>query len=430
MMDEQSITIPKNEDAEAAVLGTLLLEPDSWDEIKPAEEWFCTGKHYSLFCAMDAVRRRGGDPDISNVAPVLKQNGVETPAAWLADLQAQTLPFKAETAVRVLRLTAMRRKALKQASALMEQCGNPLATETELRQAVEDIATSLDAQSETGIEYIGDAIARRALKLRDGIGHEGIRTGLIDLDSMIGGLRDGELIIIGGRPGMGKTAFALDLLRRTATVERPGLLFSLETSMSGIADRMIAADTGFEIWQIRAGQAFGKKIAERIRADLYALPVFLCDRRGLTVADIAAAARKLKRREGGIGPVVVDYMTLLADQQARGESRATLVERIANQLQALAGQLHTPVIVLSQLNRGVEARDKKRPQLADLRDSGGIEQAAHVVMLLYRDGYYDPHAENTLEVIVAKNKDGETGRVVLSFDAKTMRVGNLERRLT
>ena len=279
----------------------------------------------------------------------------------------------------------------------------------------------------------------------------GAATGLLDLDRLLGGLHASDLAILAGRPSMGKTALATNIAFNAASRTEDGArvaFFSLEMSAEQLATRLLAEQTGIPSDKLRRGEVRDGDFAEIVRAcrAMEALPLYIDDSPALTVAGLRARARRLKRRHG-VSLVVVDYLQLMRPvTSARLNNRVHEVSEITQGLKALAKDLDLPVLALSQLSRAVEQRDDKRPQLADLRESGSIEQDADVVMFVYREAYYlgrrEPaadssaeHAEwadkmaavrNLAEVHVAKQRHGPIGKVALYFDERFTKFDNLE----
>jgi replicative DNA helicase len=294
---------------------------------------------------------------------------------------------------------------------------------------------------------------------RDG-GLSGIATGLRDLDSKMGGLQPSDLVILAGRPGMGKTSLATNIAYNIAAAHRDELqadgtrktidggivgFFSCEMSAEQLATRIIAERTGIPSSTIRRG-AISEDDFGKIRdyaIELQSLPFYVDETGGLSIAQITARARRLKRQRG-LDLLVIDYIQLLQGSSKRGDNRVQEVTEITTSLKALAKELNIPILALSQLSRQVEARDDKRPQLSDLRESGSIEQDADVVMFVFREEYYlankEPRAgtpkyekwqtdmslvHGKAEVIIGKQRHGPTGTVQLSFEAQFTRFGNL-----
>jgi replicative DNA helicase len=297
---------------------------------------------------------------------------------------------------------------------------------------------------------------------RDG-GLSGMATGLTDLDSKMGGLQKSDLVILAGRPGMGKTALATNIAYNVAKAFAQGDVrpdgsretvnggvvgfFSLEMSAEQLATRIISEQTGIPSNKIRRG-AIGESDFERIKdvsIELQSLPFYVDETGGLSIGQLAARARRLKRQRG-LDLLVIDYVQLLQGSTRRSsENRVQEITEITTRLKALAKELNVPVLALSQLSRQVESREDKRPQLSDLRESGSIEQDADVVLFVYREEYYLTNKEprpgtadhdkwltemdavhGKAEVIIGKQRHGPTGTVSLQFDAEVTRFANLD----
>ena len=254
----------------------------------------------------------------------------------------------------------------------------------------------------------------------------GVASGFKDLDELTSGFQPGDLIIIGGRPGMGKTAFALNIAQHTAMhMREPVAIFSLEMSKEQLVMRMLCSESMVDSARVRKG-FIGKEDWPKLTSAAGRLadaPIFIDDSSALTVLEIRAKARRLKMEHGGISLVVVDYLQLM---RSRGnfERREQEISEISRSLKALSKELKVPVIALSQLNRSVESRHEKIPTLADLRESGAIEQDADVIIFLYRDEVYNKNSPNNrgaADIIIAKQRSGPTGTVKLSFEASCTR---------
>lgn len=324
--------------------------------------------------------------------------------------------------------------------------------ETELYKVAEEGGAEGKAKSFSDATKEAIAMAERALNSG---GHlSGFTTGLESLNAKIGGLHKSDLIIVAGRPGMGKSALGTNiafaaakrfLADREIDIEAeksagaPVALFSLEMSADQLATRILAEQSGISSENLRMGKISQQEFRQlaRAAADLQTLPFYIDDTPGLTIAALRTRARRLKRQKG-IGVIVVDYLQLLQGTgRGSNDNRVQEISEISRGLKQLAKELDVPVIALSQLSRQVEQREDKRPQLSDLRESGSIEQDADIVIFIYRDDYYlaakqppDDHpdfaawqeemgrAYGTAEVIVAKQRHGSTGKVRLKFDAR------------
>jgi len=250
-------------------------------------------------------------------------------------------------------------------------------------------------------------------------GVTGIPSGFPDLDRMTSGFQRSDLIIVAARPSVGKTAFALNIAQNVGVRARETVaIFSLEMSASQLVQRMVCAESNVDAGRLRTGRLEGddwEKLTMAIGA-LSEAEIYIDDTPGVTVADIRAKLRRLKK-ERGLGLVVIDYLQLIQGRGKPGENRQQEVSEISRTLKQIARELEVPVIALSQLSRGVEQRQDKRPMLSDLRESGSIEQDADIVAFLYRDDYYDRETErkNIIEIIIAKQRNGPVGTVELVF---------------
>ncbi|RMH69675.1 MAG: replicative DNA helicase, partial [Actinomyces sp.] len=261
----------------------------------------------------------------------------------------------------------------------------------------------------------------------------GTPTGFVDLDDLLSGLQPNALVIVGARPSMGKTAFALGLAAHAAVREgRPVLLFSLEMSHLEITQRLLAAEANVDAKGLRDGdldESDWTRISKAL-GRLSDAPIWIDDNPNLTVMEIRAKARRLQSKVGSLGMVVVDYLQLMTGRSS-AENRQVEVAEISRGLKILARELECPVVGLSQLSRNLESRQDKRPILADLRESGSIEQDADVVMFIYRDEVYhpgDPETEGKAEIIVAKHRSGPTGTIELAWLPRYTAFRNFSRR--
>jgi replicative DNA helicase len=339
------------------------------------------------------------------------------------------------------------------------------------REQIEEAERKLYAIAESGrydggFQRFSDALttavdmAARAWE-RDGK-LSGVATGLTDLDKMMGGLQPSDLVIIAGRPGMGKTALATNIAFNIARAFEGRILpdgrhetvnggivgfFSLEMSSEQLATRIIAEQSGVASYKIRRGditETDFHRIADAAR-EMQAIPFYIDQTGGLSIAQLVARARRLKRQKG-LDVMVVDYLQLLSASKNRSESRVQELTEITTGLKALAKELNVPIVALSQLSRQVESRDDKRPQLSDLRESGSIEQDADVVMFVFREEYYLKNKQpregteeflawqsameqvhGKAEVIIGKQRHGPTGTVELAFEAEMTRFSSLAR---
>ena len=255
-------------------------------------------------------------------------------------------------------------------------------------------------------------------------------TGFIDLDRKLTGLHKGELILVAARPAMGKTALVLNMARHVILNEKvPTVIFSLEMSKESLVTRMIAMDALVDAQAIRTGELTDKNWDDIIESTerLAFAPLFIEDNSAITIPELRSKCRKLKQTQN-LGLIIVDYLQLM-NATGRVESRQQFVAEVSRALKGLARELGVPVIALSQLNRAVDSRTDHKPVLADLRESGSIEQDADVVMFIYRDDYYNEDSEKPgiAEIIVAKQRNGSTGSIDLAWQGKFTRFANLEK---
>ena len=312
----------------------------------------------------------------------------------------------------------------------------------------EDVTKALDrAESlvyEVNEKRVTDTTKRLAEMLSENLDHleklyergsaiTGTPTGYIDLDGLLSGLQPNALIVVGARPAMGKTSFALGMAAHAALEGgKPVLFFSLEMSNLELSQRLLCAEAKVDSTRVRNGQLQSDDWSKISRAmgRLADAPIWIDDNPNLTIMEIRAKARRLKSQVGDLGVIVIDYLQLMTGR-ANAESRQVEVSELSRGLKILARELETPVVALSQLSRGLEMRADKRPMLADLRESGSIEQDSDVVMFIFREEIYDPKPENAgqAEIIVAKHRSGPTGVVQLAFLPQYTRFANMARGL-
>jgi replicative DNA helicase len=466
---------PHNLEAEMALLGAILTNNEACDKVTGflLPEHFFEPVHARIYDAASTLIRMG-----KLASPVTLKSYFENDQTlkdiggtiYLARLAASAATIlNTEEYGRVVHELAQRRKLIGIGTEMVNGAFES-DVETTARDLIERAESTLYSIAET--DKYGKGFLNFGHALKDAIdmaanayerdGHlSGLSTGLRDLDEKLGGLQQSDLIILAGRPAMGKSALATNIAYNVAKAYRAEYqadgatrvldggvvaLFSLEMSAEQLATRIIAEQSGVASERIRRGKIdedeFNRLVD--VSRDLQSLPLYIDATGGLTIAQLAARARKLKRQRG-LGLLVVDYLQLLAGSaRKQAEGRVQEVTEITVGLKALAKELHVPVVALSQLSRQVENRDDKRPQLADLRESGSIEQDADVVMFIYREEYYlqrkEPrpgtaeHIEwqdtmnkvlGIAEVIIGKQRHGPTGVVQLQFEAQLTKFQNL-----
>jgi len=274
-----------------------------------------------------------------------------------------------------------------------------------------------------------EEVLHEVFEMIENRGQRGLESEYFELDDMLNGLQNGEMIIVAARPSMGKTAFAMNIIENIACRGIPCAVFSLEMSKQQLAQRMLCSRGQIDAHKLRKGmlQAHEYQHLANVVGELAKAPIWVDDSAGLTILDLRAKARRLKLQHD-IKCIMIDYMQLMDNPGV--ESRQQQISEISRGVKAVARELNVPVICLSQLNRAAEGRDGHRPRMSDLRESGSIEQDADVIMLLHREDYYrmsepDFQPDNIAEVIIAKQRNGPTGTVKLTFDNRTTRFKNL-----
>ncbi len=433
-------TPPANPEAEQSVLGAILVRPEVLDRvadlIEPGD--FYREAHARIFQTMLDLYGRGEPVDLVTVTALLKERGqlesVGGPV-FLAGLSEQVgFAVNAERYATIVHDKAVLRRLLDCTQEIASQCLAP----------VEDVAEFLDA-AEHKVFEVAEAKVRPGFKplgklVEDEIAHleaiwhreagriTGVPSGFTDLDNKTAGFQPGDLIILAARPSMGKTALALNIAYNAAYQGQvPVAIFSLEMSKEQLVRRLLSAIGEVDASNLRRAFLSTPEWANLQTAAGYLLdcPIYIDDTPAATVLDIRAKARRLKA-EGKLGMVIIDYLQLMRGR-ADIPSREQEISEISRSLKALAKEMQVPVIALSQLNRRVEERPNKRPQLADLRESGAIEQDADVIIFIYRDEVYreDSPDRGTAEIIVGKQRNGPTGKLKLAFRDKFTRFDNL-----
>jgi replicative DNA helicase len=441
--DSDALRVPPHSvEAEQAVLGGLLLDNAAWDSIadRLAASDFYRRDHQLIFAAVAELAARSEPADAVTLAEFLASRGEADDTGGLAYLAGLARDTPTAANIRayadIVRERALLRHLIRVsgeiAASAYENEGRPakdLVDEAERR--VFEIA---EAGRRTGSGFValkdvlGETIDRLDM-LHENQGQlTGVATGYADLDRMTAGLQPGDLVIVAGRPSMGKTTLALNVAENAAiSANVPVAVFSMEMSREQLSMRMISSLGRVDQSHLRTG-AFGDEDWARINsaiAQMKTAPIYIDDSASLTPTEVRARARRLSR-ERGLGLVVVDYLQLMQVPGTK-ENRATEISEISRSLKALARELKVPVIALSQLNRSVEQRTDKKPVMSDLRESGAIEQDADLIMLIYREEVYEPDTprKGIADIIVAKQRNGPTGEVHLTFLGKYTRFENL-----
>jgi replicative DNA helicase len=439
--EEEALKIPpQNIEAEQSVLGGVLIEPDALSrvlEIMRGQDFY-RESHQKIFTAMVEMYQKGTPVDLITLSEYLLSRGhmeVVGGAAYLASL-ADAIPsaVNIEVYARIVRDKATLRRLI---SLSAEIAGKSYRFSGDVEEILDQAEKAIFEITEDKItphvyplsEVIKDSF-RTIEELYDRKERiSGVPTGFLSLDQFTSGLQPSDLIIVAGRPSMGKTAFALDIARNAATqAEIPSVIFSLEMSRQQLATRMLCSEARVDAHKLRSGY-IGERDWPRLTSAAGVLseaPIFIDDSAAMSVLQMRAKARRLKA-DRGLGLVVVDYLQLMSGRSG-ADRREQEISEISRSLKALAKELHVPVIALSQLNRKVEDRTDKRPVMADLRESGAIEQDADVILFIYRDEMYDENSKQKgiAEIIIGKQRNGPSGvRVNLAFLNQYTRFENL-----
>lgn len=425
--------------AEQAVLASIMLDAAALDEVADilTAEDFYSRRNGVIFGAMQALHARSEPIDLITLRSELsakKALGRAGGEEALLEL-TEVIPHVAAVEVYAKRVRALStvRAMVKAAMGVVARAREPLedvdAFLDEAEAALHGVALSRrsDARSESMRTLIPRVIEAMIERPQQGE-VRGVPTGIVLLDKALSGLQPQQLIVLAGRPGMGKSALAGEVAMRAATGERggPTLVWTGEMAREMWGERMLVSESAVEGDAVRSGR-WSRNDWNRIEQAARALveaPITIDDTPAISLWQLRSKARRMKAREG-LALIVVDYLQLMRSGE-RHQSRELEVSAISRGLKALAKELSVPVLALSQLNRTVESRSDKRPGLSDLRESGAIEQDADAVLFLYREGYYDEDAPATIaEIIVAKQRSGRTGTVQAFFDASTMKWGNL-----
>jgi replicative DNA helicase len=431
---------PHNLQAEESLLGAMLLSRDAIAAAveRCGPEDFYKPAHGHVFDAVCSLFGQGEPADPVTVADELRRadllEAIGGPAT-LISLQANTpATTNAARYARIVEEHALLRRLIGVAGEIAEM-GYSLP---------EDIAAAID-RAESMVFQVAERRVTDTLKplhdlLSDSLDRlehlydrgesiTGVPTGFIDLDERLSGLQPSSLVIVGARPSMGKTALALGMAAHAAMEAHvPVLYFSLEMSHDEITQRLLCSEARVDSSRIRNGKLLESdwpKISHAI-GRLGEAPLYIDDNPNLTIMEVRAKARRLKSRIGNLGLVVIDYLQLMSGRN-NAENRQVEVSEISRGLKILARELEVPVVALSQLSRNLESRADKRPMLADLRESGSLEQDADVVMFLYRDEIYNPESpeRGTAEVIISKHRNGPTGKTDLAFLDHYTRFANM-----
>ncbi|AGX02047.1 MULTISPECIES: replicative DNA helicase [Bacillaceae] len=434
---------PQNIEAEQAVLGAIFLEPASLtlaSEMLIPEDFY-RAAHQKIYNMMLKLNDEGKAVDLVTVteelaaAKLLEDTGG---VSYLSEL-AGSVPTAAniEYYARIVEEKSLLRRLIRTATGIAQD-GYSREDEVEvlLGEAEKNILEVAQRKNAGAFHNIKDVLVRtydniEVMHNRKG-DITGIPTGFAELDKMTAGFQRNDLIIVGARPSVGKTAFALNIAQNVATKTNENIaIFSLEMGAEQLVMRMLCAEGNIDAQRLRTGSLTDDDWGKLTMAmgSLSNAGIFIDDTPGVRITEIRSKCRRLKQ-EHGLGMILIDYLQLILGSGRSGENRQQEVSEISRSLKALARELQVPVIALSQLSRGVEQRQDKRPMMSDIRESGSIEQDADIVAFLYRDDYYDKESEdkNIIEIIIAKQRNGPVGTVQLAFVKEYNKFVNLEKR--
>jgi replicative DNA helicase len=424
---------PQNLDAEQAVLGALMVDRELMSvlgEIVQRSDFYAP-HHATVFENIQRLYERGEPIDKVSVAEELRRRKLldDVGGAEFLSRLLDSVPTtaSAEYYARVVAEKAILRSLIGAGSRIAQIGFEPSDDVDETLDRCEQMIFQIGRRQGAGFVLVKDLL-KPAFEQIDKLYHQqgqvtGVPSGFKRLDQFTAGFQAGELIIVAARPSMGKTSLALNVVMHAARdAGKATALFSLEMSNEQLVQRLLSAEAKLDAQRLRTGNIKDEEWSDITAAMgvLAEVPIYIDDSAALTVSEVRSRCRRLKANTG-LDLIVVDYLQLLRPSNPRVTSRVEIIDEICRGLKALSKELKVPVIALAQLNRSPEMRNDKRPMLSDLRESGGIEQEADVVAFIYRDEYYNPPTpenEHLAEIIIAKQRNGPTGTVVLRFDKK------------
>jgi replicative DNA helicase len=433
---------PQNVEAEQSVLGSLMLDKDAIlkvaDMLKPGD--FYKDAHNDVYETVIELYEKHEPIDVLSLSNRLEEKGLLERmggSSYLASL-VNSVPSAANVAhyAKVVQKKATLRRLITAANDIAEM-GYDESEDVdkildEAEQRLFKISQKYIKQDFVPIKSILENAFERIDELsKNDTAFRGVASHFPDLDNLLSGFQKSDLIILGARPSVGKTTFALDLARQIAVYGKvPIGIFSLEMGSDQLVDRMIAAQSGVDLWRLRTGKLQNddfQRIGEAIGI-LSEAPIFIDDSGSLNILEMRTMARRLQS-EHNLGMIIIDYLQLMEGRSRGGDNRVQEISEISRGLKQLARELNIPIMALSQLSRSIESRQDQTPKLSDLRESGSIEQDADIVMFLSREDRYKPDTpnKNIADVIVAKHRNGPVGKVQLYFQDNATTFKSLER---
>lgn len=443
-------SLPNSSEAERAILGAILLDngviSQAIEQLRPGD--FYVPSHRRIFTSMIALFERGAEINPILIGEELKKENALESVGGISFITNLTYGLPHSTNIihyaKVVRGKSMLRQLVKTSNKIVQEA---LAEEDEpeiildhAEQAIFELADERVRQGFVHVKPIADTLLEKVQELEGRAAVlTGLTTGFPDVDKMTSGLQNSDLIILAARPSMGKTSFALMLAENAAILAGAVVgLFSLEMSKESLVMRMLCSQGNIDAQRFRNGFLSRLEWAEVAKSlgTLADTKIFLDDTPGLSVLEMRAKARRLAAEQKKLDLIIVDYLQLMSGSSKRVESRQQEVSQISRELKGLAKEMNVPLVALSQLSRAPESRSDHRPQLADLRESGALEQDADVVAFIFREEQYKSPEEresmpedrkNVAELIIAKQRNGPTGTVDLRFTPSSMRFDNLYR---
>ena len=434
---------PQNTDAEASLLGSILLDSDALvrvaDKISAVD--FYDPAHSAIYQGVMALYEARKPIDVLTLSNELKEsNKLDTAggSSYLADLTNMVpTAAHAEHYAEIVSEKAIRRRLIRASEEINSLGYNEEKKVHTLLESAEQelfgVSQKYIRQDLTSVEEILSASFDRLDELhKDKDSLRGVPTGFRDIDNTLAGLQQSDLLILAARPSMGKSTLAMNIAHNVATkAEQSVLVFSLEMSKEQLVDRLLAAEAGIDAWNIRTGNlsdADFEKLGQAM-GTLSEAPIYIDDTPGISVLEMRTKARR-EQHKRPLGMIIVDYLQLMSGSVSTGDNRVQEISEISRGLKAMARELNVPLMALSQLSRSVENRSPQIPQLADLRESGSIEQDADVVMFIYREDYYNPETErqHITDLLIKKHRNGPTGSVELYFHPDLLQFRDIDRR--
>lgn len=443
-MSEEFRILPHDLAAEQSVLGAVFISPESLitlaDELVPDD--FYKPENKIVFKTMLSLFEKGEPIDATTMVSALTNQGdISTIGGinYVVELVNSTPTSKnVEHYAKLVKEKATLRKVIADLSdSLSSAYQGDVSIDDIIAKTEKSMLDISNQNTGTGFRNVADILDTHMQMVEtrsqtDGV-VTGLSTGFVGLDKITTGLHEDNLIILAARPAMGKTALALNIAQYIAVKEKkPVAIFSLEMGAESLIERMLASEGMVEGYHLKTGNLSVEEWSRLVHAqgNLYDAPIFVDDTAGIRISEIRSKARKLAQEMGGLGVIIIDYLQLITG--SKGENRQQVVSEISRELKILTKDLKVPVIALSQLSRAVEQRQDKRPMLADLRESGSIEQDADIVAFLYRDAYYQKEqadsqeANNVTELILEKNRHGSLGTVKLYFHKEYTKFSSVE----